>query len=342
MRTTYILGAGASKAIWGFPVMKGFLAACQNELNGPGTEALKDYLSQRFGDLPQLDLEDVLTDLDNSLSGLGGIWHGQEQGARLDARQVHAQLIGVIRQRLTIPDAMPDTALAGYGRILEGFGELDSVITFNYDGGIEAYARSPAGNAQNVLHLKARVFGTTPRFLADLHPYGPAYGEQPYGWSSHFLKLHGSLDYLACGNAVCPMRAAIYAPEEVPRSPSALEICPVCGADMETVIVPPTLMKSFDQYPKLSLFWRVALKVLRASERLVVWGFSCPTSDHHVSWLLRSCRHGNAATNALKEVVIIDPNCDEVEKRLRSLLGTANQVTWRLLKEHEAYRLTGE
>ena len=111
---------------------------------------------------------------------------------------------------------------------------------------------------------------------------------------------------------------------------------------METVIVPPTLMKSFDRYPKLSLFWRLALKVLRTSERLVVWGFSCPTSDHHVSWLLRSCRPGNAATNELKEVVIIDPNCDEVKERLRSLLGTANQVTWRLLEKHEAYGLAGE
>ena len=342
MRTTYILGAGASKAIWGFPVMKGFLAACQNELDGPGTEALKNYLLRRFGDLDQLDLEDVLTDLDNSLSGLGGIWHGQEKGARLDARQVHAQLIGVIRQRLTIPEPIPEMALAGYMHIFKGLGEFDSVITFNYDGGIEAYAKSMAGDAQNVLRLKAKVFGTTPRFLADLHPYGPAYGEQPYGWSSHFLKLHGSLDYLACGNAACPMRAAIYAPEAVPRFPSALEICPVCGADMETVIVPPTLMKSFDRYPKLSLFWRLALKVLRTSERLVVWGFSCPTSDHHVSWLLRSCRPGNAATNELKEVVIIDPNCHEVGKRLQSLLGTANQVTWRLLEKHEAFGLTGE
>ena len=137
------------------------------------------------------------------------------------------------------------------------------------------------------------------------------------------------------------MHPAICAPEVAQSLPS-LDFCPVCGADMEPVIIPPTLMKSFDRYPKLSLLWRLALQVLRASERLVVWGFSCPTSDHHVSWLLRSCRPGNAATNALKEVVIIDPNCHEVEKRLRSLLGTANQVTWRLLKEHEAYRLTGE
>jgi hypothetical protein len=40
--------------------------------------------------------------------------------------------------------------------------------------------------------------------------------------------------------------------------------------------------------------------------------------------------------------VIIDPNCDEVKERLRSLLGTANQVTWRLLEKHEAYGLAGE
>jgi len=55
-------------------------------------------------------------------------------------------------------------------------------------------------------------------------------------------------------------------------------------------IVPPLLSKSLELYPKLSLLWRLAHAELMECDRLVVWGFSCPQSDHHISWLLREMR----------------------------------------------------
>jgi len=337
VRTTYIVGAGASKAIWGFPVMKGFLAECGDQLRAPDGNLLGEYLSRRFGDLAQLDLEDVLTDLDNSLSGLGGVWFRLSREEGLKTQQVYAQLLTVIRHRLAIPEQVPDATLAAYERVLGDFGEQDALITFNYDCGLETYARLSPENNQHRMRLKAMIFGSSQRFVADLHPYGPAFGEQPQRSYSHFLKLHGSLDYFSCSNVACPMRPAIHASGFMDGFAPPPDICPVCGADMETIIVPPTFMKSFDRYPKLCLLWRLALKVLRASERLVFWGFSCPASDHHVRWLLRSCRRGTSGATQAVKVTVIDPQWQSVECRLRSLLDPGDQIAWRSFETHESY-----
>lgn len=321
--------------------MRGFLAECQDQLRAPEMGPLREYLAQRFGGLVELDLEVVLTDLDNSLSGLGGTWFGLGREEGLLARQVNTRLLEMIRLRLTIPAEVPSTVIAGYDRVLSNFSELDSLITFNYDCGLEAYTKSLSRGANHARFLRERIFENAPLFLADLHPYGPAFGSQPHGWSYQFLKLHGSLDYIACSNGTCPMRAAIHVRGQEPSRLGVSDYCPVCGADMETVIVPPTLMKSFERYPKLSLLWRLAIKMLRASDKLVFWGFSCPTSDHHVSWLLRYCRTGKSPEPGIKEVTIIDPKCSEVEGRLRSLLDPTGQLTWTLVKSHEDYVSSG-
>ncbi|HUU11685.1 MAG TPA: hypothetical protein VM431_14255 [Phycisphaerae bacterium] len=342
MRTTYIIGAGASKAVWGFPVMKGFLRDWKKETDGPDNEdgrCLESYLRERFGPNPQdANLEDVLSDLDQSIHGLGGVWYGSEGHAlRLRALAIQRALIEFIRGRLTLPDTLAEGSIAAYDKVFEGFKSGDTVVTFNYDIGIETYAqrkRDPSNSEDDpfIAMLQGRS-----GILGDIVTRGQQYGLMAREYASLLLKLHGSVDFRCCGNPACPVRASIYAPSfrSGERGPDAQ--CKCCGADFETVIIPPTMAKSFERFPKLTLLWRVAEKAIQEAERLVVWGFSCPDSDHHVRWLLRACRGIGGKPPTLKAADVIDPEHERVIDRLRCLVGAEGSATWRGFETHEAY-----
>ena len=85
----------------------------------------------------------------------------------------------------------------------------------------------------------------------------------------------------------------------------------------------------------MSLLWRVAREALMRAERLVVWGYSCPTTDYHVAWLLRGAR-SLAGEGRLREVHVIDPDCQRVKSRLQLLMGPG--PTFQTFAEHDAYQ----
>jgi len=332
MKTTYILGAGASHAVWKFPLMKGFLKECEEQLTEPRFDGLRKFLAKGFGDLSALNLEDVLSDLDNTIHGLGSVWFGAEGDERRSkANRMQAALVRLICERLRLPNDIPPECERAYGRVFSDIRLGDSVITFNYDTGFEEYAQS--SEKKDVFSDMLSITWAHD-LLSDLHPHSL---QNRWGWGSEhsvLLKLHGSVDYGCCSNRACPVRASIAFPRgESAGGPNAPRMCPVCGADTETVIVPPTITKTFEHVPKLSLLWRMAQRHIAASPRLVVWGFSCPASDHHVAWLLRSCRDGSA----LREVVVIDPDHKEVRERLRPLLDPHAEVEWAQFEGHDEY-----
>lgn len=346
MRTTYILGAGASHAAWGLPLMKDFFADQEDHPDGSGVNAdseLREYVEERFGDFGKANLEDVLTDLDHTLNGLGSLWHGVRGDARMVAAQVlYGKVTRMIGDRLRIPRDGRDieNAQSAYRKILGGIGKHDYVITFNYDLGIETYAtglakQTPAGKAIGDLRK------ATGELLCDTHPHGMLFGMQTTDYPSYLLKLHGSLDYWVCSNALCPVRVPISAPYPGGARDVLPDCCNVCGADIEKVIVPPSVTKSFERFPKLCLLWRLAERALRASQKIVVWGFSCPPSDHHVSWLLRACRETPARRSPLASVVVIDPCHEQVGRTLQGLLGRQEQARWRYFEDHEGYEDDG-
>jgi hypothetical protein len=311
MTTSYIVGAGASKAVWRFPVLGGLLADKRADI--ANSRRLHSYVSERFGDdLGIVNLEDVLADLDNTLYGLGNTWFGAtSHPIHRSALDRKSDLMKVLVRVFALSSSGDHSRqIADYASV---FGDRVSdgrVITLNYDLGIEEYLKnkgqyyeSSEQNNENVLN--AHLGGG----LVSLEN-----GLQNCSVNETLLKLHGSLNYWACCNPSCRNRHHIW------RGRCGKYCCSTCGADTERIIVPPSMNKTFDRYPSLALAWRLAQESLRASERIVVWGYSCPPTDHHFAWVLRSCGAGwRLDDEVIREVIVINPE-KRVKRRLEALL----------------------
>lgn len=326
MSTVYILGAGASKAVWGFPVLKGFFADSMQRLGHEEFKELRCFIKDRFGRVEDANLEDVLTDLDNALAGLGGIWYSSESHPqRLRALQARGQLVRLIADTVLTKEKQWEAALREYPCVLGDVTREDTVITFNYDLGIETYG-SRKGRESLMWHMADNANGV----LCDTRPPNLEFGSKTPAGENLLLKLHGSTNYRVCSYPECTTQLSICDPWRG----QADGMCPVCGADLERVIVPPSMLKPFRKYPRLALLWRLAGAALNRAYRIVIWGFSCPMTDHQVISLFRSCRETN---QNLSRVDIIDPNGHAVRERLQSFLGDREADFWHVFEDHNAF-----
>ncbi len=338
MKTTYIIGAGASKAVWDLPVMDGFLEDCKPELEelGVAPSDLERYVNMRFGSVAEVNLEELLADLENTLSGLGGMWFGSSvHPHRVKADQVRAQLLHVIKKRLGRIDLSLTTGpdLAGYDRVFSSVKQDDTIITFNYDCGIKRYCRQATPPTTQTTTINNMILKSENFLLRRVVNY--VSGTDSFG-SGCLIKLHGSVDYQTCSNAHCPDQEVVFGP--VGEGPISGGLCPTCGASLEALIVPPTITKAFDRFPKLCLMWRAAMNALLYAQTLLVWGFSCPESDHTFAWLLRYLR--SAATIGrlpLRRVIVIDPDHADVTRKLMQLLPPDNSIVWEGHRDHSEF-----
>jgi len=130
-----------------------------------------------------------------------------------------------------------------------------------------------------------------------------------------YLKLHGSLDWLYCVNQECPSHRQFFANwmdnKAVHNNPG--DPCEMCGSALVSVLVPPTMMKSFTQFPKLGLLWSLAHRELSTADRIVVFGLSFAASDYYLRWLFRS-----AITERASQPEIFNINKDNEDKGTRA------------------------
>jgi len=77
---------------------------------------------------------------------------------------------------------------------------------------------------------------------------------------------------------------------------------------LEIFIVPPVATKRLEDRSRMAFLWNLALRELRAADRLVIVGVSFAPSDFELWWLLRqaiSLREGLPL-----EVSVVDPDKD--------------------------------
>lgn len=316
--TVYIVGAGASHAICSFPLLKDFLKDC--EINPNQHEELIRYLKERFGNNGgngfDANIEELLADIDNTLFGLGEVWYGSaSHPERLRAQLVRSQLLKVIQKRLSLSNENGKSVKNVRDEYEKVFGKQPdgkTIITFNYDRSLDGC-------------MKLRPFG----YILNPSPNYMIAEEIVSSNDFGLLKLHGSINFLVCSNNKCQHNWRILGLRK--ESDEGQPFCSFCGADLEIAIVPPTMTKSFQRYPLLSLLTRIAREKLASAERIVVWGFSCPLTDHHVAWLLRSCRTTNVH---LKRIDVIDPKAKSVLKRFKSLLAPQKTTKCICYKDH--------
>jgi hypothetical protein len=92
----------------------------------------------------------------------------------------------------------------------------------------------------------------------------------------------------------------------------------------EPVIVMPSMVKSYNDYPKIHRMWDSAASALEQAHQLLIFGFSFPLGDRLIREMFRC---SVAKGRALKDVSIIDVNPEPVAMTLKSLLPQDLHVT---------------
>ena len=320
-KTAYFLGAGASNASkFELPCMKSFFR--EEDFKSDEYGNLLNFIKSRFAGVSfsELNLEEVITFLELSLDSFGSFGE-RPQPSILEARN---QFDKYVSYRLAVPLLKGcDLHKKVISSELAGMESKDSIISLNYDLIVdntlyELLPRNDIGSPQHecLLHRMYALLGKTQLI----------HGERPSLYHrdaqlGFYLKLHGSIDWLYCPNQSCGNHQLFFpnwlGSNSVHNKPG--DLCSLCGSPLVNVIVPPTMHKSFEKFPKLGLLWSLAYRELNQADQIVVLGVSFAASDYYLSWLFKK-----AVVERAREPSIFVIDIDgSVPKRVKEITGIA-------------------
>ena len=193
----------------------------------------------------------------------------------------------------------------------------DTIISFNWDTLLDtALLNSESGHFQ---------FNQLKRIAHDFQrDTGGPLGPIPFDFDEGiYLKLHGSFNWLVCENNGCSQYGMVYInyyrkDDHFICGPSiSILRCSRCNSHMKNVFVPPTINKTFKKHPSINNLWNFAYRELERATKIIVIGYSLPPTDFLSNWLLRSaCDKGK-----INEVIIVDPQNDDLSSKYSNLLG---------------------
>ncbi|WP_164914385.1 SIR2 family protein [Aminipila luticellarii] len=117
------------------------------------------------------------------------------------------------------------------------------------------------------------------------------------------LKIHGSLNWKYC--PVCKHIDAKLEPQgslSIVDNPGSVK-CDHCHADAQYIIVPPTYYKDMSNV-YLANIWNNAEKLLREAEHIIFSGYSLPSADMHIKYLLKRAELNRDKDSRFKATVI--------------------------------------
>lgn len=199
-------------------------------------------------------------------------------------------------------------------RMLLAVDQHTTVVTTNYD----MCAESILGTRADLKHASASVEPDchnckTQAILGYDCECGPRTISAPASGDGAILKLHGSISWRTCRNPECAVRDCI-----APSRDACNIKCSCCKGATEPVLVLPAMAKSYNLFPHLQRMWDNALGAIERAERLLIFGFSFPSSDAAISRLFRSAI---LASRSLREILVMDAAPQPVVHRLRQMLG---------------------
>lgn len=92
--------------------------------------------------------------------------------------------------------------------------------------------------------------------------------------------------------------------------------------NLTPALLPPTWKK--DLFPQISSVWKSAIQALRTATRIIVIGFSYPSTDLHFKYLL-AC--GLSENISLRDFIVLNPDPESVKGRFGELLRLGTGVT---------------
>lgn len=312
-KTVYFLGAGASHASeYELPCMEGFFREDDFKEDYPN---LLKFIKRTFSgiSLKELNLEEVITFLELALDTFGSFGEHPE-AYMIEAKREFGEYV---KNRLHIPSkGCREHKKILTTEIAESCSQ-DSIITLNYDLVIdnvlnELWLAGSNKSRPSLLHIMRRIVGQTQVLdgvIASIH--------HEYRKQGHYLKLHGSVDWVYCPNNMCGNHQFFFVSQSLQDAPG--DLCNLCGSPLESVIVPPTMQKTFSQFPKLGLLWSLAYRELNKADTIVIFGVSIALSDYYLRWLLKK-----AVTERENKPTIVNIDIDgRVCKKIEKITGVS-------------------
>ena len=323
-KTVYFLGAGASKASdFELPAMTGFFR--EEDFDSKGYSNLHKFIKENFPNISfkELNLEEMVTCLELSLDKFSSF--GEHPEVYLyEARREFDKYVNI---RLEIPNKKGCNKFKNLFKDLTEFESKDTVITINYDLVVDntLWELSPKEGIEGELKMKHgclldRMYGLL-GVTRLIHGDRPSLYPQDKN-KGFYLKLHGSIDWLYCPNQTCGNHQLFFPnwidSSEVHNVPG--DLCSLCGSPLVSVIIPPTMHKSFENFPKLGLLWSLAYRELKQADKIIMIGVSLVESDYYLNWLIRSAIRASE-NNSQVEVVNKEGRKEEIFEKIKKLTG---------------------
>lgn len=354
-KTAIIFGAGATKACGGpqtdeiLPWAFGPLTRWPDIFSREGMieREVGNFLKDVFGvdakkaqkeDFPPLplllSLVDTAIDRNEALSGVfGGVW---DRMRLLDVRRSFEYLIFAVLQH-SLSHQKGSNTPTSYDRLLrlvrDSTQDEPIVITLNYDLLAE--------------HAMMRLSGAQQLPANPIFPdFGCSVATDAVKRAGRFgtlLKIHGSLDFLYCPGcqrldvALSPDGRPVKAlndlfqeqHDELDSSYSCRGRRCGCGVNVQPIMITPTALKDY-RNPHVSRIWYEAHRHLREAERVIIVGYSLPSDDVHVIYLLKRAL-GHLEPAAITVVVHDERRRNLVDhpvgRQYRALFGDG--IDWR-------------
>lgn len=282
-KTVYFLGAGASNELFGLATMKEFF----NNYPVDDYKMLSRFLSQYFFNgleedklenkikESSLNLEDVITALELSLDRVGSFGKHPESYL-IDVRREFDKFV---KEKCNLENNNYDKSKAE--KIVKSLDPKDTVITLNYDLGLDELFGSPSNHSTRNSRLYCDLLGNAASYMDT----GINMAIEEEEFNNLYLKLHGSINWIYCAKEDCYYHNFI---QKEDRYFKENLLCRTCGSSLFYVIIPPTLHKSFERFPKLGLLWSLAYRKLNEAVKIIIFGVSFADSDYYLRWLFKS------------------------------------------------------
>jgi hypothetical protein len=293
-KTVVIFGAGATKACGG-PltneiISKGF----DNEYNIDREDflgTLNKFIDENFFQInpetyPPLPL--LISFLDTAIDRNHALGENWGRDGLIKARDALDYIIFAVLEH-DLKRLQNNYYRDLYDYLSNDDGALPTTISLNYD--IIADNAISTWNEYNKDHMHP-----FPDYVCDITT--PAYIEMK--GEGKLLKLHGSLNWLYCpscnrldvgisksGSRFSKVLGDLYQEENIEERLSCHgRPCRSCGAEVQPVMISPTYFKDY-RNPHISRIWYEADQALRKAERVIIVGYSLPSDDLDVLYLLK-------------------------------------------------------
>jgi len=344
-RVVVILGAGATLAD-GLrkpqkrqpPLDRGFFS---NVVPTHGSELAPviRYMRQHYG----AELRDPGRD---SLEGVMAVLYTDVFGGELEEEAYAALrvLIRVFLRRLaSTTNDIPMTSKCLLYRVIvgllsAGFAPANiTVVTFNQDIQVEkaldAIQRTKRGTRQTIFSFPGCY--RLPKPLSLTSPMGsgePTFDADGEGGGIAVLKLHGSLNWYSVHNSSNPTRARLFDSNRKIGLTTRKSIDPSMTLRVKPgsrrkftfpIVIPPVVHKSGILHQDLKPVWGLAEDRLASADRLIIFGYSCPTNDWESANLVCRALRQN---RRLREFSVINPDPGVVLRYVG--LGNVNSMSY--------------